>query len=208
MAEFTTRDPARADFWDERFARGFVPWDAQGIPLAFEAFLAAHGGIPGPRVLVPGCGSGYEVAALDHAGFEVVALDYSAAAIARAAAVLGAELCGRAVKMADFFAFDAEPFDWIYERAFLAALPLAQWPHWAAGMQRLLRAGGLLAGYFVFDDEVPEKRRGPPFVATRAELDGLLRGFRCETCEAVPPEQSLPVFAGREWWMTWRRVPA
>jgi len=46
MSSFATRDPAQPAFWDERFAAGFTPWDARGVPPAFgrwvdEACLAA-----------------------------------------------------------------------------------------------------------------------------------------------------------------------
>jgi hypothetical protein len=60
--------------------------------------------------------------------------------------------------------------------------------------------GGLLAGYFYFD----EAEKGPPFGIARAELDALLASaFECVVDEAV--EDSIPVFAGKERWMVWRR---
>ena len=63
-----------------------------------------------------------------------------------------------------------------------------------------LGQGGLLAGYFYFDDAA----KGPPFGITRAELDALLSpAFECIADEAV--EDSIPVFAGKERWMVWRR---
>jgi SAM-dependent methyltransferase len=207
MAEFSTRDPARADFWDERFAKGFIPWDVHGVPPAFAQWLEQEHTSLGRRVLVPGCGSAYEVALLDAAGFDVMAIDYSAAAVERARGVLGVELAQRVLRQADFFALDAAPFDWIYERALLAALPLAQWPHWAAAMARLLRPGGRLVGYFALDEAPAMPRRGPPFVATRAELDALLQDFHCENCVPVAREHSVPAFAGREYWMCWQRGP-
>lgn len=205
MRQFTTRDPARADFWDERFAAGFTPWDARGVPPVLRRFLAAPDVAPGRRVLVPGCGSAYEVALLDAAGFDVLAIDYSAAAIARAREVLPPALAERVLRQADFFGFESAPFDWIYERAFLAALPPALWPRWAARLRELLTPRGALVGLFFLDTALPQPRRGPPFVATRAELDGLLTGFVCEEDSAVAPDQSAPVFAGRERWMIWRR---
>ncbi len=211
MVEFITRDPTRADFWDERFAKGFIPWDVHGVPPAFAQWLEQEQGQEnaalGRRVLVPGCGSAYEVALLDAAGFDVLAIDYSAAAVERAREVLGAERAQRVLQQADFFALDVAPFDWIYERALLAALPLAQWPQWAAAMMRLLRPGGWLVGYFALEEAPMTPRRGPPFVATRAELDALLLEFHCARCVPVAREHSVPVFAGREYWMCWQRAP-
>lgn len=206
MSDFSNRDPARPEFWDERFAAGFTPWDARGAPPAFARFIEERGATLGARVLVPGCGSAYEVARLDAAGFDVTAIDYSAAAVARARAVLAPDVAERALRQADFFAFEAAPFDWIYERAFLAALPPALWPRWSARLAELLVPGGVLAGFFFVDDAAPDPRRGPPFAATRAELARLLAEFACEHDVAVPADESLPVFAGRERWMIWRRA--
>lgn len=31
-ADFATRDPANASFWDERFARGVTPWESAACP--------------------------------------------------------------------------------------------------------------------------------------------------------------------------------
>ena len=206
---FNTRDPAQAAFWDERFAAGFTPWDAGGVPAAFSRWLPALGPGAGRRVLVPGCGAAYEVAALDAAGFAVTAIDYAATALAQARRVLGDALAERTLHQADYFAFDAAPFDLVYERAFVAALPPALWPRWAERCARLLSPGGRLAGLFVIEGEVPAPRRGPPFATTLAELRGLLdRAFVLVAEAAVPPAESLPVFAGRERWLQWARRDA
>lgn len=205
MPEFKTRDSAQPAFWDERFGAGFMPWDARGVPPALKRFIAGHDKKIGRRVLVPGCGAAYEAAALDGAGFDVLAIDYSAAAVAQARGVLLPAVADRVLRLADFFTFDAVRFDWIYERAFLAALPPPLWPRWSNRLAQLLVPGGLLAGFFFLDESVAQPRRGPPFVATRAELDSLLRDFRCEQHGAIPGSESAPVFAGREHWMVWRR---
>jgi SAM-dependent methyltransferase len=203
---FDTRDPAAAAFWDERFAAGFTPWDAGGMPPPFARWLQALGPGRGRRVLVPGCGAAYEAAALDAAGFAVTAIDYAAAAVARARDVLGAALAERVLRQADFFDFDAAPFDFVYERAFLAALPPALWPRWAQRLAQLLAPAGRVAGLFVLEATLPEPRRGPPFVTTAAELDALLAGaFTLVDEAAVAPDESIAVFAGRERWMDWQR---
>lgn len=203
MADFATRDPATSAFWDERYRAGFTPWDARGVPAALVRFIES--GAPGGRVLVPGCGSAYEAGYLHHRGFEVAAIDIAPVALARAREVLGDEVADRVLRQADLFALDAE-FDWIYERALLCALPLRLWPDYAAAASRLLRPGGLLAGFFFVDDSAGEPRRGPPFAAHRAEIEGLfLPGFERDADDEVPAEQSLPVFARRERWMSWRR---
>jgi hypothetical protein len=53
-ADFATRDPNSPAFWDERFERGFIPWEQAGVPVAFQAFAARHADA---AVVIPGCGS-------------------------------------------------------------------------------------------------------------------------------------------------------
>jgi protein-L-isoaspartate O-methyltransferase len=212
---FASRDPTAPAFWDERFAAGFTPWDAAGCPPAFARWLAVLGAGAGRRVLVPGCGAAYEVAALDAAGFAVTAIDYAPQAVAAARAVLGEALSARTLQQADFFAdaaWSAAPFDLIYERAFVAALPPSLWPRWAARCSALLRPGGAMSGLFVIDAAAAQgaeqtARRGPPFCTTAAELDALLGAqFARGALQPVPAAESLPVFAGREHWIDWQRL--
>lgn len=195
-ADFASRDPGSAAFWDERFERGFVPWDLARVPDAFAAFAAARSPCP---VLIPGCGSAHEALWLARAGWPVKAIDFSASAVAAARRQLG-EHAGL-VEEADFFAY-TPPFrtQWIYERAFLCALPPARWDDYAARMAALLPEGGLLAGCF-FIGATP---KGPPFGIDRDALDALLGPyFTLE--ETRPVTDSLPVFEGRELWLSWRR---
>jgi len=149
---------------------------------------------------VPGCGTGYEVKAFADAGHEVLAIDFSDAAIELARVFLGP--LASLVRKADFFAFDEKPFDLVYERAFLCALPRRMWPQWGARMSELVRPGGELAGFFYIDDN----EKGPPYGVAAHALRRLLEGnFRLEQDEAVPAVQSLPVFKGREVWQVWKR---
>jgi hypothetical protein len=189
-------DPAGADFWDVRFREGFTPWDAGGVPAALREFLAREP--PGRRVLVPGCGSGYEVRAFGTAGHDVLAIDFSAAAIEAAHRVLG-EL-GRRVVQGDFFAHPLGSFDLVYERAFLCALPRVHWPRWAARVAEVVRPGGRLAGFFFWSDD----ERGPPFGLKAGELEALLAPAFDRIDDAAVAD-SIPVFAGRERWQVWRR---
>jgi len=139
------------EFWAVRYAAGRTPWDLGRAPSAFIRFLErtqAKG-----KVLVPGCGSGYEVAAFHRAGYEVIALDFSPVAVKRAQKVLGN--LGVKVELGDFFThnFQSGEFDLIYERAFLCSLPPARWREYATRMAFLLRHGSTLAGVFLYGDE-------------------------------------------------------
>jgi SAM-dependent methyltransferase len=189
------QDSSRADFWDTRFREGVTPWDAGGAPARLTAWLEAR---PTKlRVLVPGCGTGYEAKLLADRGHEVLAIDFSEAAIEAARRKLGLQ-----IRKADFFALDEGAFDLVYERALLCALPRARWPDWGRRMAELVRPGGELAGFFFLDDN----QRGPPFGTSRAELKALRAGaFECTEEADVPPADSIPVFQGKEIWQVWKR---
>jgi SAM-dependent methyltransferase len=197
LREGPRQDPGGSEFWDTRYREAFTPWDAGGSPPALEAFVP--GLEPGRRVLIPGCGTGYEVAAFVRAGHDVLAIDFSAAAVAAARRALGP--LGERVREGDFFAFDAGGgFDVVYERAFLCALPRRLWPAWADRVAAVLRPGGALAGFFFFG----AGDRGPPFPLHPGELEALL-GARFERVDDREVTGSVPVFAGRERWQAWKR---
>ncbi len=67
-------------------------------------------------------------------------------------------------------------------------------------MAQLLAPGVRLAGFY-FIGTTP---KGPPFGIERDELDVLLTS-NFELIEDREVSDSIPVFAGRERWLTWRR---
>ena len=189
------QDASQPGFWEKRFRENFTPWDAGRVPTDLERFLATEPG--GRRVLVPGCGSGYEVRAFAEAGHEVLAVDFAPAAVERAQRILG-PLSDR-VLLADFFEADlGAPFDLIYERAFLCSLPRALRPRYARRALELLSLRGRLAGFFFFE----EGERGPPFGLHPGELEALLGGRFERTADAAVGD-SIPIFAGKERWQVW-----
>lgn len=194
----TKEDPATPTFWDVRFREKRTPWDAGSSPPDLERYLTETRG--GGRVLIPGCGSAYEVRSFSDKGYEVVAIDFSQAAVETAKAVLGP--WHTAVVLGDFFTHDfgARPFDIVYERGFLASLPRKMWADYAARVAELLRPEGRLIGFFVYG----EQQGGPPFCLKERELAGLLGG-KFERIDEAAVTTSVPVFAGRERWEVWIR---
>ncbi len=187
------------EFWEERYRAGRTPWYLRGIPPPLHEFLRNKPA--GGRALVPGCGSGYEMQAFHDAGWQVTAIDFAPAAVARARTVLGS--LGSSVLLADFFIDDfGANFDVIYERTFLCSLPPARWPEFAARVAGLLRPNGNFAGVFFYGEE-PEP---PPFPLNQVQADALFsRDFALVEDRPVPPEQSLPLYAGGERWQVWSK---
>jgi len=188
------QDSSRADFWETRYRGGTTPWDAGGVPPRLRAWLEKMDSRT--RVLVPGCGSGYEVRAFAERGHDVLGIDFSDAALEIARGR------GGQVRKADFFRLDEPPFDLVYERTFLCALPRRMWQDWGRKIAEVVRPGGRLAGFFYLNDN----ERGPPFgidAGRLAELRG--ENFELVEDERVPAEESVPVLAGHEVWQVWKR---
>ncbi|MFN0038412.1 MAG: methyltransferase domain-containing protein [Burkholderiales bacterium] len=191
------QDSSKADFWDSRYRDQVTPWDAGKVPALLQRY--ADNITPGARILIPGCGSAHEAAYLARRGFDVLAIDFSEAAIE----VARKNLAGleNHLRVADFFDFDVgQPYDVIYERAFLCALPPRIWPQYGPRTAQLLRSGGELAGFFF----LRQTERGPPFGVTADALHALLDPhFALIEDQAVT--DSIPVFQGGERWQVWRR---
>src|SRR5437879_12482998 len=62
-------DSTHPDFWTSRYAAGKMPWDFGDVPTVLKSFLARSSA--SGKVLIPGCGSGYEVQAFHEAGYDV-----------------------------------------------------------------------------------------------------------------------------------------
>ncbi len=153
------------EFWQGRFAAGDTPWDRGEANPQLGAWLA--GALKPCRILVPGCGSGHEVAALARAGFEVTALDYAAEAIGRTRARLDEAGAKATLIEADALAWRPErAFDAIYEQTSLCALYPDQWRDYADQLHRWLLPGGRLYALFA---QVPRPGategaiEGPPY---------------------------------------------
>jgi SAM-dependent methyltransferase len=193
-------DSSKTVFWIKRWESGKTPWDLGGIPRALVSFLDRGG--PQVRVLVPGCGTGYELQAFHAAGHDVGAIEFSGPAVQHAREVLGQ--LGDRIIHGNFFKHDftGQQYDLIYERGFLCSLPPTRWPDYAARMASLIPVGGRLVGLFLYGNE-PEPPPFPLTDQTAAELLGA--SFRLVRSEEVN-DPSVPVYQGMERWQEWERT--
>ena len=197
METFNSNHP---NFWTVRYAAGKTPWDFGGVPAALRSFLARSS--ISSKVLIPGCGSGYEVEAFHAAGHEVTAIDFSPAGVEQAKGVLG--VLGDKVILGDFFTYDfgKRRFDLIYERTFLCSMTHARWPQYVNRVADLLSVKGKLVGIFFYGQPSPS---GPPFTLTETESEQLFkRHFQLVRSE--PVTDSLPLFRDMERWQEWLKA--
>ena len=193
--------------WQEAWRAGRTPWDAgRSAPALIDLMDSER--VPSGRVLVPGCGTGYDLATLARADRQVVGIDVSEEA--RAAFVAAhQDLPGRVVyEVADFFSYDADDgFDFVWDYTFFCALDPDQRGAWAKTMARLIKPSGILATLiFPYEDPISD-REGPPWPINT----GLVRSFiegAFDELEARAVDRSHPGREGREHLALWRRRSA
>jgi len=138
------------DFWKERFATGTTPWN-RGAPNPQLARWIADGTLAsGMSVIVPGCGHGWEVAALAQAGMHVTGIDFAHNALAICRQILDRDGCTAELVDADVLHWQPDtPIDAIFEQTCLCALYPDFWQRYAAQLHRWLKPGGKLLALFL-----------------------------------------------------------
>ena len=198
--------------WDVLWEQKLTLWDlGRPTPALCDEFVKAvvDGRLPlHARVLVPGCGSGYDVRMLAHAGVaRVTGLDISELAIARAQAELGGAGNAEAL-LGDFFTDARLPlggFDFIFDYTFFCAIPPALRAAWGQRTAALLRPGGrlLTLAFPLADDAAAADPAvpGPPHAVSLAEYTRALApwGMRLLSGPAPHPLSLRPAEAV-VWW--------
>ncbi len=203
-------NPSDPEFWNSKYLSGETPWDFGGVPIDLKNYLRRRLKYPCPpgtdrgHVLIPGCGSGYEVKIFADAGFKVTAIDLAPAAVARTQKLVD-DRPNTTVLTGDVFTHDfpAASFDAIYERTFLCAITPDRRTAYRDRMARLLKHGGQFIGYFFYKKTDPND--GPPFGLAWGEGDELF-SHHFLLMKDDPVSDSLPIFAGRERWQERRRT--
>ncbi|HEX6827367.1 MAG TPA: methyltransferase domain-containing protein [Burkholderiales bacterium] len=167
-------DPTR--FWEERYRSATTHWDRGGTSPALLEWLE-QGALTPSRILVPGCGRGYEALELARRGFEVVALDFAPSAVRHLRDELLRAGLRAEVHEADVLAWTAEhPFDAIYEQTCLCALPPKTWARYEEQLRGWLRPGGRLLALFM----QTHKEGGPPYHCDPGAMRGLFAELHWE----------------------------
>lgn len=171
-----------SDFWQERFEKQETGWDRGGPSPQLLAWLDS--GVLQPcRIVVPGCGRGWEVVELARSGFDVVGLDYTQAAVEQAQARCAQEGVKAEIVRADVLSYTpTQPFDAVYEQTCLCAIHPEHWVAYAGQLKSWLKPGGSLFAMFM------------QMVRSGATEEGLIQGppYHCDinAMRALLPEAS------------------
>lgn len=194
--------------WEEAWQTKKTPWDA-GQPAPALVDLIQQGDLPQGRVLVPGCGAGYDAFALVSPQRRVWGMDVAPSAVQRFHELRqhhGFSHEQADILCEDFFSWQPDqPFDLIWDYTFLCAIMPDMRQSWAERMGKLVApAGELITLIFPIREE---DGQGPPFAMSTELVQQLLTGtFACT--HLAPATSSHPARAGREWLGRWRKIPS
>ncbi|THV05226.1 S-adenosyl-L-methionine-dependent methyltransferase [Dendrothele bispora CBS 962.96] len=206
--------------WELCWNQNLKPWDAGAIqPPLREVMESDKLELPDKgRALVPGCGTGYDVAyiATTLKGFDVFGLDVSSTAVEEAKKYLSSQgLPGDSgaeveFEAGDFFKYtvsDDRKFDLIYDHTFFVAIPPSFRMSWGKQMRSLIKPGGYLITivYPLQERSEEEKLKGPPFyVEPDHYIEPLGDGWQ-KVIDKIP-ERSSPSHEGKERLIVWKRL--
>jgi thiopurine S-methyltransferase len=189
--------------WHSRWEEGRIGWHEAGGNAALREFWPEVA--PGARVLVPLCGKTTDLLWLANQGLDVTGVELSEIAVRaffeeagllfevseveglgwfRSLDPLITIVCG------DYFQFSGQPFDALYDRASLIALPSAIRPDYVRHTKSLLKPGAAQLLVTLQYDQA--KVDGPPFSVQSDEVIRYWSDIKCidkrNSIEETPPK--------------------
>ena len=174
--------------WEARYQAGTTGWDRGKTSQNLLAWLDS-GELQACRILVPGCGNGYEVLTLAERGFETVAIDIAATPVQHLQHALKTYDLTAEIIHKDFFAvdFSTQPFDAIYEQTCLCALPPSLWEAFEQWLYHSLKTGGKLYTHFM----QTHQDGGPPFHCNMTQMKALFSHERWQWRKEAEPKEMV-----------------
>lgn len=188
-----------APAWEARYQSADTPWDLQQPAPPFVSVLATKPApLPG-RVLVLGCGRGYDARLWAAHGHQVTAVDFAPSAIAAAQKLdpLG-QVNWLVSDMFDLLPRYAGQFDYVVEHTCFCALERSQRPAYAQLVHQLLAPRGELIALFW----AHPRSGGPPYGCSVAELHTLFEPL-FETKSLVLATDAIAKRRGEEYLARW-----
>ena len=181
-------------YWTNRYLQGDTGWDLGEISPPIKDYIDQIKD-KNLRILVPGCGHGYEGLYLWDMGFKNTHfLDFSPAPLKRISESRS-EIPSQQLIQHDFFSFN-EKFDLILEQTLFCAISPNDRPKYAKHTSELLSPGGKLVGVFFNKDF----EGGPPFGGSKEEylqyFEPYFSNISMEECHnSITPRSGCELFA-------------
>jgi len=171
--------------WEGLYQSQDTGWDRGDVSTGLEHWLGLKklSVERDKRVLIPGCGRGYEVVQLAKLGFDVTGLDIAPTAIADLDALLKSNAVHAETVCGDLFAYQSnQPFDVIYEQTCLCALPLEKREAYEEKLFEWLK----IDGYLLLSMMQTGEKSGPPFHCDWSDMRDLFPENRWAWQEEAP----------------------
>lgn len=195
---------ASTDSWEKCWEEGVTPWDlGQATPVVLH--LLQTGTLPKGHVLVPGCGTGYDVVAMASTDRHVLGLDISSSAVRKA------KEWSSSLPNANYFNFLAEDFftwqpselfDLVFDYTFFCAIDPCMRSSWAKKMSDILKPDGeLITLVYMMNDQ----EGGPPYNNSVADYEEVLNLVGFTAVSIVDNKLAVAPRRGKEKLGRWKR---
>lgn len=185
------------DYWNERYAAGQTGWDLGKASPPLEDYIKQLGN-KDLKILLPGCGNGYEALLMAELGFtNLTVLDIAPLAVEKLQDRLQSYPSVR-ILCEDFFEH-VDNYDLILEQTFFCALPPSMREQYVQKMAELLVPQGKLVG-LLFATEFD--KAGPPFGGTTEEYLQLFSPYFTDAI-LEPCRNSIRPRQGNELFVKW-----
>lgn len=197
----------RPEFWDELYRQGAAGWDLGGPTPAFLELLKGPDAPSAGKMLVPGCGRGYDAVLFAQHGFDVTGVDYAPSAVEAARRLAEEKGVACTFRQDDLFALPAQypgTFDYVLEYVCFCAISPQRRGEYVQAMADVLRPGGELIGLFfpvLASGYAPD---GPPFPMSDQEIRALFSAH-FDILRLAPTPHTIKPRRGRELFARLRR---
>lgn len=168
-----SKDVSNSQFWNQCYTENNIGWDLGGVTPVFKDW--ADQLKTKSKILVPGCGNGYDPLYFASLGHEVLAVDFSEKAINRIKRQSQEMKINIQTLTCDFFNLTnliSIEFDYIVEYTFFCAIdPIRREEYSNVAHSLLKESGSLVALFLPLNKDVSEG--GPPFSVSKPEIEDI-----------------------------------
>lgn len=188
MTDFLSKN-----YWNKRYEAAETGWDLKTISPPLKAYIDQLTD-KNLRILIPGCGNGYEAEYLLKQGFQnVTVIDFAPLAVEKMKSYIS-DYQNINIICADFFTHTGK-YNLILEQTFFCSLNPSLRTKYVQKMSELLTENGKLVG-LLFDTQF---LNNPPFGGSQAEYVDLFSNTfkinRLEPCyNSIKPRQGNELF--------------
>ena len=153
----------KPSFWEERYKKNQTNWDTKSANPVFAELIDDNNFTNKGKILIVGCGKGYDAVLAAEKGYDVTAIDFSLTAVEYAEQLAIQKELNIKFLIEDIFTLNkdyVESFDIVYEYATYCAINPERRKEFAIKISSLIKKGGrLIAILFPVD----KRDGGPPF---------------------------------------------